>query len=69
VLQRAAESHDADATLALGATYDPLVLRELKVYGFGFAGDLALARAWYEKARDDGSPDAMRRLERLANAK
>ncbi len=68
VLQRAAESHDAAAALALGATHDPLVLRELKVYGFGFAGDLALARAWYEKARDYGSPDAMRRLERLANA-
>ncbi len=69
VLQRAAEAHDADAALALGATHDPLVLRELEVYGFGFVGDLALAREWYEKARDYGSPDAMRRLERLANAK
>jgi hypothetical protein len=68
VLQRAAEAHDADAALALGATYDPLVLRELRIYGFGFAGDLVLARAWYEKARDYGSPEAMRRLERLAIA-
>src|SRR5262249_48949295 len=33
VLQRAAEANDAEAALALAATYDPFVLRKLKVYG------------------------------------
>jgi TPR repeat protein len=66
VLLRAAEANDAEAALALAATYDPFVLRELKVYGF--AADIATARAWYEKARELGSPDAPRRLELLASA-
>ena len=66
VLQRAAESRDAEAALSLAATYDPLVLRELKVYGF--AADVALARVWYEKAKEFGSTEAPRRLEILANA-
>ncbi|MFL5072029.1 MAG: hypothetical protein ACJ8D9_20810, partial [Xanthobacteraceae bacterium] len=64
VLQRAAESRDADAALSLAATYDPLVLRELKVYGF--AADIAMARSWYEKAKEFGSTEAPRRLEILA---
>jgi hypothetical protein len=64
VLQRAAESKDAEAALALAATYDPLVLRELKVYGF--AADIASARMWYEKAKEFGSLEARRRLEILA---
>ena len=66
VLQRAAEAKSAEAALALAASYDPAVLRELRVYGF--AADVALARAWYEKARELGSTDAPRRLELLANA-
>jgi len=53
----------AEAALALAATYDPFVLRELKVYGF--TPDAAMARVWYEKARDLGSPAAPRRLEML----
>jgi hypothetical protein len=64
VLQRAAESKDAEAALSLAATYDPLVLRELKVYGF--AADVAMARIWYEKAKEFGSAEAPRRLEILA---
>jgi len=52
--------------LTLAATYDPVVLRELKV--LGFAADVATARAWYEKARDLGSAKAARRLEILAEA-
>jgi hypothetical protein len=66
VLQRAAESKDAEAALALAATYDPLVLRELKVYGF--APDVAMARSWYEKAKEYGSTEAPRRLEFLATS-
>jgi hypothetical protein len=63
VLQRAADANHAEAALALGATYDPFVLRELKVYGF--TPDAAMARVWYEKAIELGSPAAPRRLEML----
>jgi hypothetical protein len=65
VLQRAAEARDAGAALALAATYDPLVLAQLKVYGF--SADVAMARLWYEKAREFGSLEAPRRLELLAS--
>jgi hypothetical protein len=63
MLQRAADANHAEAALALGATYDPLVLRELKVYGL--PPDAAMARVWYEKAIELGSPAAPRRLEML----
>ena len=65
VLRRAVDANNAEAALALAATYDPLVLRELKVYGF--TGDAAIARIWYEKATKLGSSVAPRRLEILAN--
>jgi hypothetical protein len=63
VLRRAVEANDAEAALALGATYDPLVLRQLRVYGF--TPDAAMARSWYEKAAELGSAAAPRRLEML----
>jgi hypothetical protein len=63
MLQRAADANHAEAALALGATYDPFVLRELKVYGL--TPDAAMARVWYEKAIELGSPAAPRRLEML----
>ena len=63
VLRRAVDANNAEAALALAATYDPLVLRELKVYGF--TGDAAIARIWYEKAAELGSSAAPRRLEML----
>ena len=63
-LKRAAEANDAEAALALASTYDPFVLRDLKVYGF--PADPAKARAWYEKAKELGSVVAPRRLEMLA---
>jgi hypothetical protein len=47
------------------ATYDPLVLRALKVYGF--KADPVMARVWYEKARELGSAAAPRRLEMLTS--
>jgi hypothetical protein len=65
VLKRAADANDVEATLALAATYDPYVLRELKVYSF--AADAGMARAWYEKAKQLGSAVASRRLEMLAS--
>jgi hypothetical protein len=65
VLRRAAEANNADAALALAETYDPFVLRELKVRGF--PANIAMARAWYEKALDLGSPEALNRLDVLAH--
>jgi TPR repeat protein len=59
VFQRAAEAGDAKAALMLAETYDPNILRA------GVAPDTAMARLWYEKAKDLGSPEAQRRLERL----
>jgi hypothetical protein len=64
-LRRAAEAHNARAALALGATYDPIVLETLGIYGV--APDIAAARGWYEKARDYGSAEAPRRLEMLVS--
>jgi hypothetical protein len=65
VYRRAAEAGDAAAALALGATYDPVVLAKIGVRGMG--ADIAKARGWYEKAKEFGSPDAPRRIEMLAN--
>jgi hypothetical protein len=65
VYRRAAEAGDAAAALALGATYDPVVLAKIGVRGLG--ADIEKARSWYEKAKEFGSPDAPRRLEMLAN--
>ena len=64
VLRRAAEANSAEAALTLAATYDPVILRELRVYGL--AADVSMARSWYEKAKELGSPQASRRLEILA---
>jgi TPR repeat protein len=66
VLERAAQHKDAEAALMLAATYDPVVLRELKIYGV--AANIAKARTWYEKAKEFGSTEAPRRLEILASA-
>jgi hypothetical protein len=65
VFRRAAESGNAAAALALGATFDPVVLAKMGVRGGG--ADIEKARSWYEKAKEFGSPDAPRRLEMLAN--
>jgi hypothetical protein len=65
VLQRAAEGGDPRATLTLAGTYDPIVLEKLGVQGF--VSDIALARTWYERAKELGSPEAPQRLEMLAS--
>ncbi len=65
VFQRAAEAGDATAALAMGASYDPIVLAKL---GFrGISADVGKARSWYEKAKEFGSSEAPRRLELLAS--
>jgi hypothetical protein len=64
VLMRAAEAGDAPAAMALGTTYDPIELEKL---GFRDADpDIAMARFWYQKAKELGSIDAPARLESLA---
>ena len=61
--ERAADAGLAAAALRLAATYDPAVLAGLKVQGV--APDVALARKWYEHARDLGSSEAGAPLLRL----
>ncbi|HUI96356.1 MAG TPA: hypothetical protein VLX44_11425 [Xanthobacteraceae bacterium] len=63
ILGRAAEAHDAQAALSVGATFDPAVLRQLHV--IGFQPDIAQARAWYERAAAYGSVEAAHRLAAL----
>jgi hypothetical protein len=65
VLQRAAEGGDPRAALTLAGTYDPIVLEKLGIQGF--ASDIATARTWYERAKEFGSAEALRRLEMLAS--
>jgi hypothetical protein len=65
VFQRAAEAGDANAAVALGATYDPTVLAKLGVVGL--SADVVKARSWYQKAEKLGSPEARRRLDILAD--
>jgi TPR repeat protein len=60
VLERAAEAKSGAAALALARTYDPLVDRPA---GRGDAPpDVAMARAWYERAKELGSTEAAQRL-------
>jgi hypothetical protein len=66
ILRRAANAGHAQAALALGATFDPVILAELGV--LGFPPDPAQARSWYDKAARLGLDEAQRRLERLARA-
>jgi hypothetical protein len=63
ILGRAAEAGEARAAYALAATYDPAVLKALRVVGF--RPELDQARAWYAKAAGYGSAEAARRLATL----
>jgi hypothetical protein len=81
VLKQAAEAGDASAALELGGTYDPVVLEELMAQsepvassiaeksvlpdGLMVTSDIAMARAWYQRAKELGSAEASKRLERL----
>jgi TPR repeat protein len=65
VLQRAAEAGDARAALTLAETYDPIMLEKLGIQGL--ASDIAVARTWYERAKEFGSAEAMQRLGILAS--
>src|SRR5262249_59288051 len=63
VLEQAVEAKNAAAAFALGQTYDPLI--ERSAVRPDAPPDIAMARIWYEKAKDLGSPDAALRLSRL----
>src|ERR1700733_10275214 len=63
LLRRAAEAGSAEAALALGATFDPLVLRRLGA--IGAVPHPAQARKWYQKAADLGSDAASQQLAKL----
>jgi hypothetical protein len=65
VLRRPADDGDAQAAIALAGTYDPAVLERLGVHGV--VPDVAMARAWYEKARRFGATEATQRLDVLAS--
>src|SRR5215467_2624539 len=65
LLQRAAEAGDARAALALGSTYDPIMLAIL--HARGVTADAFLARFWYRKASGFGSQEAQQRLDLLAS--
>jgi TPR repeat protein len=66
VLEQAAEAKNAPAAFALGQTYDPLI--ERSTVRPDALPDIAMARTWYEKAKDLGSPEAAQRLSQLPAA-
>lgn len=64
--RRAAETGSAEATFALGATYDPSFIKEIGAHGI--KPDANEARAWYERAKAMGDKDAHAQLLELAKA-
>ena len=61
--ERAADAGLAAGALQLAVTYDPVELKRLKVQGV--KPDVALARKWYERARQLGAAEAAGPLMRL----
>jgi hypothetical protein len=61
MLRRGVEARDARATLALGETYDPVMLAIIRAQGL--TADPSLARDYYKKAREYGSQEAQERLD------
>lgn len=67
LLRRAAEAGSAEAALALGATFDPVVMQRLGA--IGTTPDIAQARQWYQRAAELGSNAALQRLAGLDAAR
>jgi outer membrane biosynthesis protein TonB len=65
LFERAANAGSADAALALGSTYDPLVIKRLGAVAV--TPDLAKAKKWYQFAADHGSAAASVQLANLAH--
>jgi hypothetical protein len=66
VLRRAYQQGDAEAALELGGTYDPLILKRLKVTVRSYFADPVEAHDWYVKAAELGSVDAIYRIKALS---
>ena len=66
LLRSAADAGSGEAALALGSTYDPLVIQRLDT--MGAAADVAQARRWYQRAADLGSAAATAQLAKLQRA-
>ena len=62
---QAADAGWAEGALALGATYDPVELENMRMLG-GIQPDPDMARRWYETAVRLGSRTAETRLQRLS---
>jgi TPR repeat protein len=63
ILARVAEAGVAEASLVMAGTYDAVVLANVRVVGA--RPDTAKARAWYERAAQQGSWEAKQRLPTL----
>jgi hypothetical protein len=63
LLERAADAQEAGAALLLAQTYDPAVLGTPDARSI--TPDPVMARAWYQKAAQFGSPDARQRLAQM----
>jgi len=64
VFERLVDAGEPRAAIALAETYERGVLD--KIGAQGLVADPAMARNWYEKAKELGSSEAQRRLEMLA---
>jgi hypothetical protein len=65
LLERAADAQEASAALLLAQTYDPAVLGTPDMRSI--TPDPAMARDWYRKAAQFGSPEAQQRLAQIQN--
>ena len=65
LLERAAGAQEASAALLLAQTYDPAVLGAPDMRSI--TPDPAMARDWYRKAAQFGSPEAQQRLAQIQN--
>jgi len=64
ILTRLANGGEAEAALLLAGTYDAAELAKARFVGA--VPDAAKARAWYERAAEQGSQEARRRLQQSA---
>ena len=67
LFERAADGGSAEAALALGSTYDPLVIKKLGAVAV--TPDIDKARKWYQIAADRGSSAASLQLANLGHAR
>ncbi len=64
LLQRVAETNNAQAAFDLAETYDPIAMKKFRASSV--APDPALAQYWYQRARDSRLPSATQEPEAVA---